>query len=789
MCANHGLAAPKDVGKTFAHVSVEQPANIGGGIGGRNGAWTGTQELDFGLDIYRIAKKTAQVFFEPYWGDEDHPAEPAIVEVLYKEALQKPIRVMIHDGIRYRVLGFLGGTRPARFRSGLTDTEDAQPWRTAVFLAPASWIGSYDLNQRRRSRRSTDPEPEPKIRGAVQFALDEDQKLPLSAVTLRATTPAGSRRARAWSRKSLALYEAACLLPFEKTTYGKRGKMAAPPAWAERANMTVYRRPYEEWVFPYSTPTTRKEMTTDLRVCLAPGEREPLTFTIYAHRRFKRLEIEVSELEGSRGRFPGTVEVASVDCRWLHHRRRNEATGEEIKVCGLGPRRILPYHPEDGLTLGARESRRIWLTVAAPPGTRPGIYTGPVKLRGDGVSLPLKATVEVLPFRLPESPVKHGFHIGAVPTDAELRHIRSLGMQTVAVSAALGSLGLHTFVEDKKIACDFEGIDRNMDRFRKAGLSGPIYIQMFRGGGELTHREWRRLRAKGLVRHMGEAVHNLIGKGQIVTREYFDRFAQEFGIIPRHVKAAGWPETVFVAATGLSDVGAPVTRDYAEAVHRLMPDVRMYASSTGRWRKNGFYWRGRYGRYLRDYLTSWGTRAYDFDGRMALDSARLAEAKRAGKCVIEFPTHNGIRTGLARFTYGFYAWAMSADGVLIGHYKRFSSTGYTDIDGGWENSAMVLGEENDLVPIPAAEGIREGIDDIRYIAALEQVAKQKGRQAEADRLLNKIRQEVVALLPDAAGAKRPMPDTNVPGPWGNRTFRELQQWRERIVRAIRDMSG
>ena len=771
----------------LTHVTTEDADDLGshGYLSWGMKPWTDPQPL--GLGMARIAGTSVKIYFEPYWGDAAHPEEPAIVEVNYREDIDRPVKVLLHDGSRYRLLGVLGGTAYNPDVKLQGDVED-KPWAAASFFVPADRIGATKVIT--GLDRRPPPDTKKKRRGTVLIELGKEGKLPIAHLTLKAATEDARQRSRSWAGLTQRLYDDSCYLQFGELLHGEKQKAYPGPSWAKKAGMTIYHRPYDAWIFPYSGPQSEREITNEVSASLAAGESEPLTFTILAHRDFKALKVSVSEFKGDGGPFPGEVKLGVVDYGWIHNRKRIESKGTEVRECGIGPRRILPMiSGEDAIPLIQDKSQRIWLTATTRPNAKPGAYKGTIQLDADGSALTVRAQIEVLPFRLPVSPIKHGFHSRAVPTQDSLEHLKSMGMQMLSISAPLGRLGLYVFLGDGKMSFDFTEVDENMRRIREAGIRGPLFLQMLDVGKELTHREWRTERrterAKKVVIHMGKAVHELMGKGEMVSLEFFERFAREFKAIPDHAREAGWPETYFIVATNLTDVKAPAAHDYAASMYKTDPDTKLYISFTDRWRKNLYYWQGRYATYLQEYLSAWGSLAYDFDPRLALDPAVLGNARKQGLCILESQTGNSlVRTGMARFTNGFYAWAMGADGVLIWSYDDYSGTGMSDIDDWWDTASVVMGLDSDFVPIPACEGIREGVDDIRYIAALQEAAKAAGKEAEAEKLLNEIRQEIMKVIPPAPDDVRPDVEE-----FGKRRFIEPEQWRRRIVEAIVRMKG
>lgn len=97
---------------------------------------------------------------------------------------------------------------------------------------------------------------------------------------------------------------------------------------------------------------------------------------------------------------------------------------------------------------------------------------------------------------------------------------------------------------------------------------------------------------------------------------------------------------------------------------------------------------------------------------------------------------------------------------------------------------MVVGLQNDFVPIPACEGIREGVDDISYISALERMAQNSPLKAEVEKFLEGVQKEVLEVIPPAPGDERPdVREFNLRG------FPEPERWRKSIIEMILKLKG
>jgi len=191
------------------------------------------------------------------------------------------------------------------------------------------------------------------------------------------------------------------------------------PAWGRRRRgYTVFHRTCMEDVYPSSRPR-KHEIEAPLSVFLTPGEFEPLTVSVCAHKRLAGATVAVDDLKGPAGArlLKNNVDVRLVWCNahpvGPNHKEVIEAARPRKKRYMLVPRMLLKRRPDqlinvdndEGIVIEKGETQRFWLTIKAPEALAAGTYTGEVRLafsNAAGTVIPL--TVRVLPFRLRTPP-------------------------------------------------------------------------------------------------------------------------------------------------------------------------------------------------------------------------------------------------------------------------------------------------------------------------------------------------------------------------------------------------
>lgn len=237
--------------------------------------------------------------------------------------------------------------------------------------------------------------------------------------------------------------------------------LAKPTSEEKARGLILYQRPYTELVFPNSVPA-EAERVESLSVLAAPGEYEPITVAIYALDDLTAIDVEIADPalpEGSE--LPVDVRVAKCVFKRITH---YTGPGEFMYM----PTWLADWKKTD---LPAGQSLWLWLDVHVPWDAKPGTYKGTFRILGKDVAeLPIE--VKVLPIALPREPhINVGFYDS--PTAEKLAQQRKHGMTSVGWT---GGSGAKLSLADHAVTVDLSGsaMETILDAYRKAGFQRPI---------------------------------------------------------------------------------------------------------------------------------------------------------------------------------------------------------------------------------------------------------------------------------------------------------------------------
>ncbi len=508
------------------------------------------------------------------------------------------------------------------------------------------------------------------------------------------------------------------------------------------SDYVLYVRSWLEHILPSTIPEP-DEITSTLWTFATPGEYEPLTFAIYARQSLRDVMVSISDLTLHSPSARAVIPAAALDLRVVRvmtKRRHNHSAPEETELVP----EILDYNtPQD---IPANASRQYWLIIHVPPDALPGTYQGTITVAPvNAPSRILTLTLEVLPFTL-QTPPDRAFSMGYrplrefdgvhLPGDpfAYLRQdhedMRVHGMNSgfaytpVAVSLAL----------DGTVQVDYSDLIQHMDLLVELGFTGPVH---WRGISQL-HRDLQRL---GVATQTLEAIYTEVVSTVLRLQQergwpqiYFFPVDEPFGD-PQKEAEFYWLAPLIKRVPGalveVSLDGAEVLPPEADP----FVDVRFYSGwSVDRWLP-----------------------LHPFQ-EIAADAASSGD--RLG---FYYNTRSlGGRPEFSRVTWGFYAWnsPFREQGVWI--YQVFFGDPYDDTDGPTGDLAYAYPDPErhyaPTLPTLRWEGVREGIDDLRYLFTLERaLAAVRGDPTKADAvaraeaLLAELRADLNRYGPEARG--------------------------------------
>ena len=465
-----------------------------------------------------------------------------------------------------------------------------------------------------------------------------------------------------------------------------------------RRGYVLFAREYHD-AFPANYEPPRADIGRPLTVWATPGEIEPATFGVYTLKPLREARVTAGLLYRAGG--GGTIAANRIEVRSVRFwPQRDAADGSRFRLL---PELLEPARPAD---LPTGRISQYWLTLRVPESTPAGDYRGLVTFAArDARPSELKVLVKVLPFTLAKpagrtwgltADSRRWLHYSDAEIEQEMREIHAHGVD----SLVLDPLAYGTIEYDRgKVRVEFSPLSRIIALYRKAGLRGPVVLD-FRELGETLSRvrgkdapvfdaEWRRLTS-------------------VVLSELAMRAASE-----------GWPETICRTAggpDGQTPGGAQRVRDELAALKKAGLGAIVAAGEPDASAKNP---------------SDLGHRLFDADAALAdagAGTALLQQCKAAGKPF--WWQTDGLPEGsvlASRYLAGIAFWRSGAAAAWVGPLQRVHGSAYNDFDG---EGADALKDEclaypapgrNALLPTLQWEGIREGVDDARYLYTFEQM--------------------------------------------------------------------
>ena len=477
-----------------------------------------------------------------------------------------------------------------------------------------------------------------------------------------------------------------------------------------------------------------REVGRTLSVFAAPGEYEPASLSIYAARDLTGVEVRAGDLRDGNGNvIPGEAIDIRVVKVWYQggaeqefgevvlvpelllkddglieadtRNRRNILHFADTFPCGFSetPTRV----PADGPALApvnvpAGTAKEFWLTVHVPEVASPGVYTTTVQVMpANAPPDELHLQVVVLPFTLREpEKVFAIYYYGPSsmfysqdPDGAllELADMRAHGLN----SAHMFGYYIHTRVEKNasgRWEVDLEPLMQNLDLRVRVGLTGPTVFAL--GNYVCRDPDFRSFWS-------GNDSEENIAKVTDVVRA-----------IEKRVEERGYPELYYYG------VDEPAGENLAKCA-RIFEVFRNAGGKT----TTAVY---------NDELASALSPFLD----MPIYGIMQEKLYREPVTEKQFPLqlnywHPLENPNVDRFRYGLFVWRSGLDGAAPYAYRHvYQGDPYHDETEGqrdWfsyqRNSMYTYPSQAGPIPTIQWEGVREGIDDVRYLTTLDHVVK------------------------------------------------------------------
>jgi len=503
---------------------------------------------------------------------------------------------------------------------------------------------------------------------------------------------------------------------FTQVFHEPEGPEPTPSAEQEEAGYILFAPHWMRKIFGNSVPLDG-EQPARLSVFATPGEYEPMTLAVYPLRDLGECTVTVGDLVGPGGATipAGSVEVRAVN---LWAQIPGQKGADYAKQFIETPEALLDTST---IEVTGGKTREWWITVRVPEDAAPGEYDGTATLTpGDGAAVEVPVALEVLPVALrdPEG-YAFGMYWGPWRSSredtseqrvlAQIADMREHNMNSVALGApATMSRG-----DDGQYQYDLELVTEILQMLRDNGLDAPVpweysFPPIETDFGSDEHFA----QVKAFVEH---------------ARAHFAE--RELGEVLWYPRDEPW-----------HGERREQCRVLLEAIKQV-PEARTYVTTQMDTAEEFDPWLD-----VRCHTLSLG-------GGFDPDTVRESAAA-SGDTYWWYTNACREYPDVMRFKGGFFFWKTGATGQFYWAYQYPGGTDPTsDLDGiDW--CAAYPGEER---PIPTIEweGLREGIDDFRFVHTLEleiadaragDSAAAKALADEAEALLDEMRADVIVDL-------------------------------------------
>ncbi len=464
-----------------------------------------------------------------------------------------------------------------------------------------------------------------------------------------------------------------------------RGFVAWTPNWMEL-------------IFTNSVPTAAA-VARPCATFATPGEYEPVAVALRALLPLKGVRVEPGNLTGPGGE---TIPASAVDVRTV------KCWPQRVGSSWSHDWRIVPELLEQvpAVDVNSDCTQEFWITIHVPDRAKPGEYRGPLRVvTADGQRWETTLCLEVLPFALATAERVVGMYWRDQKGEAELldRQVRDMvehGMRAVTISRSPTVSNV-----DGKLVVDASELLASLQRLRRLGLTGPIpYNNSFEG-----------------------LLKRAFPKGD------FDSLY--VGLIRELEKVSSDPTALKLLYYPVDEIGNADER--GRKAHDLCALIAKVAGATSYITVNNYKAGEKWG----DTFDIWcGNIEYTLEQEQRL-LARGKRYMRYGSAYL-----NDCRKARSSCGFGFYR--RPAEAMYYWHYQALTGDPFNDFDGDARDwCAVYPGPNGTLIPTMDWESLREGVDDLRYIATLKQLAAraEKGNEAQK-RAAAKARAELVAVL-------------------------------------------
>ena len=429
------------------------------------------------------------------------------------------------------------------------------------------------------------------------------------------------------------------------------------------------------------------QLKDKISIFAARGEYEPVTVSVRAKTDLKWVSVMLTDdLVSKTG---GTIPKSAVDIRLVDP--FEERTKKKVESYLLSQKSV---------DISADITRRFWITIHVPADAKPGVYRSkllvskPVTRLGPDLGKPdsietLDYEVNVLPIKLLSAKEtgmaflmfhNTGYYSKEFVTEEYqtkvFEDMREHGMTTTTIYVIPVVDGKFTLTKDKVTESEKNlSFERTMRMLKKTDLVAPGLPVIWVWGGAYGSEVWK-------------------------------------GVIDEGRKK-DWPELVFYVSDEPGDPerakGVRDAMKRVRAFHEQNPDYK-FRVTTGLGSSRGIQTVGH-------YYDLWIACMAQRIGETGV----IADAKMQNKELWFYDCMMApVDAEMDRYFFGVWAWVSGVKGCT--HWTYYAQP----------HLSYIYPAKNEIIPTIGWEGIREGIDDYRYLATLKQLVEKAKAAGKAD---------------------------------------------------------
>ena len=540
--------------------------------------------------------------------------------------------------------------------------------------------------------------------GRLDLTLDAEAPDPASrgfVINGLAVLPVNTDQEKAFARRKIDLIRAAVVREreeafsrrFREVPYVETRQMTEPTTADLARGFIAWTPNWMELIYPNSV-SAAEDLKRPCRAFATPGEYEPVAVAIRALQALSGVRVQVGDLVSDSHRIGADrVEVRKVTC-WPQ--RIGSSWGTEY--------RVLPELLElfEALEVPAETTQEFWLTLHVPEDAAPGDYRAPLRVTaGEGKVWEGELSLRVLPCKLAESPRVVGMYwrdedLSPELAEAQVRDMLAHGMGAVTLSRKPTISNV-----DGKPAVDGSELQSFLQMLKRLGIRGPI--PYYPG-------------LQGMVK-------------RAVPEGDFDAMFVE--TVRQIQEVSAREDTLRLLFYPVDEIGNDDKR--GQEANHLCGLIGKVPGAVSYITVNNYASGEKWG----DTFDIWcGNVEYSADEEQRL-LARGKRYMRYGSAYL-----NDCRK--ARNTSGFGFYRRPAEAMYYWHYQAYNGDPFNDFDGTARDWCAVYPGEDGLIPTMDWEAIREGVDDLRTIATLEELAARAEQGTEAQRQVAAAAREELA---------------------------------------------